>query len=69
MDSRSFRLGMFIVFSLVFVVGTIGYFVNEKAKINRDADIKITTIEQNKKLERTKERWAVLPWNRQNNDN
>ena len=64
MDSRTFRLGLFVVLALCLIVGTIGYFSNSRMQIDRDADVEITSIKQDKKTERTKERWGVLPWNR-----
>ena len=71
MDLRSFRLSCFVVVAACVVIGTIGFFMNRQAEINRSADVakaeigkETQQIVQDKKTERTKERWAVLPWNR-----
>ncbi len=75
MDKRSFRLWSFVVVAFCLVVGISGYFVNQNARIHRQADVKqtqitrdatveTTKIKQDKKTERSKERWASLPFMR-----
>lgn len=66
MSGNNIIIVVLIIIAFCFGVGMIGYVGIRKAEINRLADIRAVEIKEDKKTERTKERWGVLPWNRKN---
>ena len=64
MTKRQFLLGVFILVTLVSLMGVGGYYRIESRKIDlqeQKVEAEVEKFEAEKKTERTKERWKFLP--------
>ena len=64
MTKRQFLLGVFILVTIVSLMGVGGYYRIESRKIDlqeQKVEAEVEKFEAEKKTERTKERWKFLP--------
>ena len=69
MTTRETMMGFAVLATVLLIVGIIAFVAinrhQAQVEMNAQTEIEKTRIEQEAKIERTKERWSAVPWHRE----